>query len=449
VTCALACALATSSGWAAATAKPQSAPPPLIAPRYSQLRYDLDYPVIGYADKATHNAFARLQERLHHGEVKLEWRAPRGYLDSMLKALHIDKSSQVLVFSKTSLEFPFISDQTPRSLYFDDEVYVGWIPGAPILELMAVDSKLGPVFYSLDNRQPAATVTMERETLRCLTCHDSFSLQGGGVPHFLMVSTYAGIEGDRAQRNASIDTTDATPLKYRLGGWYVTGQHGSETHLGNIVIKTQQDLDNVEALRKGNLETLQGLFDTKPYLTDSSDIVALLVLQHQVTVHNLITRAQFKSRSIVAREQDAGYADPAWDDLSPTTQKAITAVLEPLLHVMLNVDAAGFTSPMRGNAGHDAWFQKQGPRDSRGRSLRDLDLQTRLFKYPLSYLIYSDGFEGLPEYAKRYIYTRLAEVLSGKDQSAPFSKLTAADRQAIREILTATKPAFVQATSGT
>jgi hypothetical protein len=450
---ALTCAVAAPGAFASEPAKPAagaaSAPRTPEPPRHSALRYDFEYPVIGYAETPTHNAFARLQERMNRGEVKLEWRAPRGYLDSLLKALNIDKSSQALVFSKTSLEISYITEKNPRAIYFDDENYVAWVQGAPALELMAVDSVVGPVFYTLPNRDPAVTARLNRETLRCLNCHDSFALMGGGVPHFLMVSTYAGIEGEKAQRNASIDTNDATPMKNRWGGWYVTGRHGEQSHLGNIVIRTQRDLDNIDSLRKGNLDTLQGLFDTKPYITDKSDIVSLLVLQHQVTLHNLITRANFKARTIVARDVDPSLdGEPTWNDLSPRTHTALKAMLEPLVRGLLNADAVAFESPISGNSGFDAWFQKQGPRDSRGRSLRELDLRTRLFRYPLSYLIYSDGFEGLPEYAKRYVYERLAQVLRGEDRSKPFAKLSAADRQAILEILSATKPAFVRPTSG-
>jgi hypothetical protein len=413
-------------------------------------RYDAEYPQIGYSDKPTHNAIARLQQRLDKGEVKLEWRAPRGYLDSMLKVLDIDPSSQSLVFSKTSLQIAYISEKTPRAIYFNDETYVAWIDNAPTIEMMAVDSVMGPVFYTLDNRNPAAAVKLDRETLRCLNCHDSFSLSGGGVPHFLMVSTNAGVEGDRAQRNASIDTTDATPMKDRWGGWYVTGHDGNQPHLGNIIIRSQQDLDNIDALRKPDIDTLQGVFDTKPYLTDKSDVVALVVLAHQVTVHNLITRANYKSRRFVAHEIDpAQNPNPTWADFNPKVQKGVKAILEPLVRGLLHADAAPFVAPMVGSSGYDVWFQKQGPKDPRGRSLRDLDLKTRLFKYPLSYLIYSDGFKGLPDYAKQYVYQRIGEILRGQDQSPAFAKLSATDRQAILEILTATEPAFAKAVATT
>lgn len=408
-------------------------------------RYEAEYPQIGYSDKPTHNAFYRLQQRLDKGEVKLEWKAPRGYLDSVLKALDISPSSQSLVFSKTSLQIAWISEQTPRAIYFDDENYVAWVDGAPTLELMGVDSVLGPVFYTLDNRSPTAAQKLDRETLRCLNCHDSFSLSGGGVPHFLMVSTNAGVEGDRAQRNASIDTSDSTPMKARWGGWYVTGHDGNQPHLGNIIIRSQADLDNIEALRKPDIDTLKGVFDTAPYITDKSDVVALVILAHQVTVHNLITRANYKSRRFVAREtQDP---NPTWDHFSPKTQKTLRTILEPLVRGLLHADAAPVTAPMVGNSGYDAWFQKQGPKDAKGRSLRELDLKTRVFRYPLSYLIYSDGFKGLPDYAKDYVYRRIDEILRGQDQSPAFAKLSAPDRQSILEILTATDAAFAKVAS--
>jgi hypothetical protein len=430
--CALTCALAGGTSQAAESVQ----------------RYEAEYPQIGYSERPTENVIARLQQRLDKGEVKLEWKAPRGYLDSLLEVLGIDKSSQSLVFSKTSLQISFISEKTPRAIYFDDETYVAWIEGAPTLELMTVDRVKGPVFYTLDNHKPGATVKLERETTRCLNCHDSFSLSGGGVPHFLMVSTNAGVEGDRAQRAASIDTTDSTPMKNRWGGWYVTGHDGNQPHLGNIIIRSREDLDNIEALRKPDIDTLKGLFDTGPYLTDKSDVVALVVLAHQVTLHNLLTRANYKTRRFVAHEIDpAQNPNPTWEDFSPKMQKVVGTILEPLVRGLLNADAAPFVAPMVGSSGYDTWFQKQGPKDSHGRSLRDLDLKTRLFKYPLSYLIYSEGFKGLPDYAKEYVYRRIDEVLTGQDKSPAFAGLSATDRRNILEILSATDAAFVKVTS--
>ncbi len=84
-------------------------------------------------------------------------------------------------------------------------------------------------------------------------------------------------------------------------------------------------------------------------------------------------------------------------------------------------------------------FPARGPRDSRGRSLRDFDLHTRIFRYPCSYLIYSEDFDALPEPAKGLVYSRLLEVLTGNDQSGDFDALSADDRRAVLEILLETK----------
>jgi hypothetical protein len=219
--------------------------------------------------------------------------------------------------------------------------------------------------------------------------------------------------------------TDRTPLKSRWGGWYVTGKHGSQVHLGNIVIKTLNDFDRLEEMRVGNLDTVDGLFDTTPYLTNESDIVALLVFQHQVDVQNLITRVSYDARSAPERREE-----PLED------------TIERLVRTMLFVDAVEYTEAISGNEKFVEQFASRAVRDSQGRSLRDFDLARRLFRYPLSYVIYSPAFDALPNDAKSLFYRRLHDVLSGADTSEDFAHLSAADRAAIDEILRDTKPDF-------
>jgi hypothetical protein len=415
----------------------------------SALRYDADYPLIGYSDRPTHNAIARLQERLERGEIHLKFVPGRGYLDSVLQALGIDRSSQTLVYSKTSLQFELISAATPRAIYFDEDTYVAWPPETKFLEISTMDSVLGPVFYTLPNTDPART-RFDRETLRCLTCHDTFSLMGGGVPRFLFMSSPVTVSGEPLTSDISIETTDSTPIEERWGGWYVTGKPDHLVHLGNIQasdpVKSPTTFANLKVSRPGTLEKLDGLFDTRPYLTNHSDVVALLVLEHQVYIENLIARANFKARTLVARENDGQVNDSlTWAQLPPKAQPIVKAMLEPLVKALLLVDAAPLPGRITGNSGFDSWFQAQGPRDRQGRSLRELDLKTRLFRYPLSYMVYSAGFDGLPAYAREYVYRRLADVLSGRDRSASYARLSDADRATLLEILTQTKPAFAAA----
>jgi len=400
------------------------------------LRYDAEYPTIPYSTGARTDAVAALVARLNRGELKLEYRAPRGYLDSLLSALNIDPASQTLVYSQTSLQSRSIHPSTPRAIYFNDDVYVGWVRNGPI-EIASQDANLGVVFYLVDNNE-AAPPKFSGELTKCLSCHDSYSLSGGGVPRYLVGSGYTGTTGMLVSHEGWILVTDRTPLKSRWGGWYVTGRHGSQVHLGNMKIKTMHDFDDFESHRVGNIDTLDGLFDTKPYLTNKSDIVALLVLQHQADVQNQIVRVSYDARSALAAAA-AGRVEAG------DAQSSIADGVEDLLKRMLFADAVEYTSPISGDPAFVAQFERRAVRDSQGRSLRDFDLTTRLFRYPLSYVIYSAAFDALPVAAKKLFYGRLNDVLRGADKSADFAALTAADRNAILEILTATKPDFVQA----
>jgi hypothetical protein len=403
----------------------------------TQLPYDTEYPVMHYGRAPTHNAIAQLQQRLAAGSVKLSFSAPRGYLDSVLQALRIDPSSQVLVYSKTSLQTGEISAATPRALYFDTDTYVGFVQDGANLELSAMDSELGQVFYTLPNRTAAAP-KLQRETLTCLACHDTYEMSGGGVPRFLLMSSYVDIHGNQLTHEDSILTTDETPLESRWGGWYVTGHTGKQVHVGNILVTDVQQLVKIANVRRANIDTVDDLFNTKPYLSDKSDVVALLVLQHQETVQNLLTRVNFEVRNALARAGNK----PA--GLSAKTREDLQGFMDDLAKAMLFGDAVPYTDSIRGNSGFDVWFQKQGIKDSQGRSLRELDLTTRLFRYPLSFLVYTPAFDALPDYARDYLFGRFAAVLQGHDASDTYAFMSAADRSATLQILAATKPAFAQ-----
>jgi hypothetical protein len=204
-------------------------------------------------------------------------------------------------------------------------------------------------------------------------------------------------------------------------------------------------------VRRGDIDTLEGLgfFETEPYLTATSDIVALRVLEHQIGVQNEIAYVKFKGPFVLERMGHEDLIDAAsWDALPPRAQSVLTRMLDELVERLLLVDAIAFEAPLAGTAGFEAWFEAQGVRDAQGRSLRELDLQTRLFKRPLSYLIYSEAFDGLPGYAKDYVYRRVASVLDGSDRSEAFAARSAEDRRAMRDILIATKPEFARYAAG-
>jgi hypothetical protein len=398
----------------------------------AQLPTSADHDAIAYATTAPTDAIAHLQARIDAGEVTLAYDEARGYLPSLLAELEVPPSSQGLVFSRTSLQLDRIAPWSPRAIYFNDDVYVGWVQGGPIIEVASVDPKLGTVFYSLPQTAEAKP-KFERETHTCLVCHDSASVTGG-VPGLIVRSVIPDRYGYGLAPVGKSITTDQTPLQERWGGWYVTGTHGEQTHMGNVIAPVlSHEVGNIKSylasakLPTGhNVTDLRGRLDLEPYLTPHSDIVAMMVLAHQATVHNLITRAGYEGR--VAEREGA------------VNEARIRTAAEPLVRALLFVKEAPLTAPLKGTSSFSQEFAARGPRDAKGRSLRDLDLERRLFKYPLSYLIYSDSFDAMPAAVKDYVYSRLAAILGGNEGSPEFAHLSSSDREAILEILKDTKP---------
>ena len=386
------------------------------------------------------DAVARLQQKIDSGEVTLGFDADRGYLASLLKNLDIPASSQLLVFAKSSAQMSGISPSRPRAIYFNDEVYVGWVQEGA-LELAAVDPASGPFFYTL-TQEGTAKPTFERHTSSCVGCHDSSEDPARLIPRLLKLSVLPDREG-RAIQSAALATIDRSPFRERWGGWYVTGTHGRQVHMGNQTFREPEGdfgsipefIANIDLTPGANVTDLAGRFDTKRYLTPHSDIVALMALGHQTHVSNLIAVATH--RLAVALE-----TDPKVDATSLARELG-----EPIVRSMLFSGEALLTDPVAGTSGFAAEFAKRGPRDKRGRSLRDLDLRTRLLRHPLSYMVYSASFDGMPAIVKEYVYRRFREVLGGTDQSSVFAHLTASDREAILTILQETKPDFAAFTA--
>lgn len=439
---------------AAGPPEPGSAPPaagatlldsvadPFGAAAQRPLRYAQEYPTIDYTGGPLTGRLGAFTDGLATGSVTLDDDSPQGYLDSLLDALDIDVSSQIMVFSKTSLNVDTILPESPRAIYFNDDTYVAYLQGAAVLEIASMDPVLGPVFHTL-GRGSGGEPELRREDSRCLRCHDSLTMTGGGVPRLLLGSGYIGKQGELVSHEAWILMRPWTPLRNRWGGWYVTGTHGEQVHLGNIVVEDIADLQDVDSLRIGNRDNLDGLLDTNPYPAPYSDIVALLVVQRQIQTQNDITRSLWDLLTAIdARVADAEAvlaAMPA-EELEPLLYEHTEVLIESLV----NAFGVELTDPVTGTSGFTEWFEAQGPRDAEGRSLRDLDLKTRVFRYPLSYEIYSDAFAALPVQARRYIYRRIREelTLTGRLE---LDNVPEADRLAALEILAATLPDYAAA----
>ncbi len=395
---------------------------------------------INYLKATPADAVAGLQTKIDSGEAQLKFDSKHGYLLSVLQALHVPVSSQMLVFSKTSFQRDRISPQTPRALYFNDRVYVGWVQDGNYVEVSSADPQLGAVFYIL-KQEPTDKPKFMRQTYECLQCHDSNL--AGSVPGNLMRSVYPDRTGNPIFSAGSYVTSDQSPLGERWGGWYVTGKHGGQFHMGNMVAQSEAAPQQTDWAKGGNLTDLSKVINVTPYLSKHSDIVALMVAEHQTQVQNRITRANYGTRQALeyARllNKDLGRAP---EFLSDSVKSRIKSVCEPLVKAMLFAGETRLTAPVTGTSNYAAQFAGFGPFDRRKRSLREFDLQSRLFRYPLSYQVYSATFDGLPEQAKQYVYSRFEEILTGKDRGEDWARLSDADKTAMLEILRDTKPDF-------
>lgn len=399
---------------------------------------DFERPPIEYSQSEPDNVVSRLQQRLERGEVELKYDDDWGYLKSLLTLLEAPVESQMLVFSKTSLQRRRISPRTPRAIYFNDEASVGFCQSGDVLEIAAADPKLGTVFYTLD-QEPRPQPRFLRQTDNCLVCHSSSRTEG--IPGHVVRSVFVDRSGEMIVSAGGRTVDHATPVADRWGGWYVTGRHGAQTHLGNLVVEGRDPPGPDEIAHGMNCTDLSGRFDVSRYLSGHSDIVALMVFEHQALVHNRIVKANFAARQALAYDrmmkEAMGRPDGA---LLESTQRRIQSAGDDLVDALLLVAEAKLTDPVAGASGYAEAFVLAGPRDRQGRSLRDLDLQTRLFQRPCSFLIYSRSFDALPEEMLAYVWRRLWRVLAEEEDREKFSHLSPDDKRAIVEILLDTKP---------
>jgi len=384
-----------------------------------------DHPAIQYVQQPPDDPVARLGKRIETGEVKLNYSAEFGYLPALLKQFGLNIDSQLLVFSKTSFQATKIGPRAPRALYFADDVMMGFVQTGDVLEFAALDPKQGFNFYTLDVAKADKPEFVRRDT--CLQCHQGLSTLG--VPGILVSSVYPGADGMPAFRGNAMITDHRTPLDKRWGGWYVTGTHGSQSHMGNAVAHNSAQPQLLDIRGAQNLTSLDKRFDTSKYLAPTSDIVALMTLEHQTRMTNLMLRIGWDTRIA----QHEGKLDDAVRD-------RLNGEIEDMVTYMLFADETRLYEPLQGVSTFTKTFTERGPRDHQGRSLRDFDLEKRMFRYPLSYMIYSAAFDNMPGLVRERVYQRLYDILTGKDQSPAYARLTSDDRRAILEIVRDTKP---------
>ncbi len=369
----------------------------------------INHPAIKYLTSDTDTPVDRMNAKLRDGSAKLVFDEKTGYLKSVLDLLEVPVESQVLVYTQTSLQARHITMNNPRAIYFNDSVSVGYIRGGGLLEITAQDPQMGTVFYSIHQASvPQATFGRDSQCLRCHLSWDTL-----GVPGLSVLTTFPRKSEDDYANGGTVD--HYRPIEERWGGWYVTGRKVPARHMGNLPLIMPAASS---ASRRKTGVSVEGQFDLDGYLTPYSDIVALMVLEHQAHFSNLVTRATLETR----------LGEPL----------RIAEAVDTLVDYMLYVDEAPLPGAIEGSAGYAEKFVTMGPRDAKGRSLRELDLETRLQKYPLSYMIYSPAFRGMPEATKNLVMGKIQRVLSGDATGAKYAHLTPALRGAIREILSET-----------
>lgn len=384
----------------------------------------IDHAAIGYTSRPSHDAIAGLNEQLARGDRRLTFDGPSGYLRSLLASLDIPVSSQTLVFSENSLQRAHISQKTPRAIYFNDTVTVGWAQGSGSIEVAALDASQGVHFYSMTQAaQDTPRLAARRE---CLQCH--LTAETLGVPG-LFTSSVLPLSDNRNDYVDGWATDHRTPIEDRWGGWFVTGAEVPVRHLGNVPV-LHVPKSYVRAPVAPRLKTVTEALDAAPYPTPHSDVVALLVLNHQTHATNLLTRVGWEVR--VAEHDLPGVAP---DMLPERVRRAARDAADYLLFL----NEAPLPSRVQGASGFAEEFAARGPRDRQNRSLRDFDLDTRLFRYPCSYMIYSATFDALPPTAKRLVYERMWDALSGTATDRLAARLPLAARRAVIEILRDTR----------
>jgi hypothetical protein len=317
-------------------------------------------------------------------------------------------------------------------------VAIGHVRSGDLLEMAATDPEAGVVFFTLDQtneQQP----TISRHVGECLQCHATPRTLG--VPGLVVRSVTPDRTGMPISRGASFFTDYRSPLEERWGGWYVTGTHGTARHMGNQMV-SDPAAPALDLEAGANITDLNRFLDPNAHLTPHSDLVALMVLEHQVRITNLITRIGWETRLALADHASLVRLGEPAGQFSESIRRRIERPAEVLVRALFMLDEHALSSPVTGTSGFAEQYAARGPRDKRNRSLYELDLTRRLFRYRFSPLVYSEHFAGLPREARDYVYGRVRDVLTGSDRSEDFAPVTADERAAILDILRDTLPGF-------
>ncbi|MCA1586708.1 MAG: hypothetical protein LC791_18700, partial [Acidobacteria bacterium] len=289
-----------------------------------------DHPAIAYSSGPVTDQVSALNERLRSGAARLAFDPETGYLRGALDALGIAVDSQVLVFSQTSSQAAMIDKSNPRAVYFSDTAAIGWVRRGSVLELAAQDPRQGTIFYTL-HQSSTATPQFQRDN-NCLRCHLSWDTRA--VPGPLVLTTHPRKNEREYASGGAVDHRE--PIRNRWGGWFVTGSRVPARHMGNRAMLHPDAADPEHTPPAPKLASVGGQFDAQGYPSPHSDIVALLVLEHQAHLTNLLTRAGWEARYAaydVGSPSRAGEGAAADDARGARVRGAVDEMVDYMLFV--------------------------------------------------------------------------------------------------------------------
>jgi hypothetical protein len=372
-----------------------------------------------YLKRTPTDRFTKLKADIETGKVRLDHTNPKTYLVSLLQTLGISRFTQTLVFSTTSLQLSRISPENPRAIYFNEDIYVGWVPGGKI-EVIGIDPQWGAITYIFEIPRPKSPPPLIQRATRCMNCHASGDI--GGAPGLLISSVVPGPGGGSLDAFRQGKSGHEVPFHERFGGWHVTGKHGITKHWGNVT----------GTLSPAGLKTIPNKagqrFPLDRYPVPTSDILAHLLFEHQVGFVNRVVSATYRTRAVLA-----GAVSSLGDSDAPTF---LDREANSLVRYLLFADEAKF--PAAGVDGDPLLlrdFSKNRRQNKMGFSLKDLDLPTRVFRFRCSYMIYSDSFTGLPQELKTRVFHQLKQALSIETNSTDFAYLPNSEKRTILSIL--------------
>ncbi|MGB0992668.1 MAG: hypothetical protein ACPG32_09385 [Akkermansiaceae bacterium] len=398
---------------------------------HGQAAESYNLPPMNYSKAKENNTISRLQAAIEEQKRSLPGSNATEILKALLAELKVPISSQTLVFSQTSLQRELIRPENPRAVYFNEDFYIGYVPGG-LIEIIACDDPSGMMFYQYN-----PNVSKEkRKFVRgqdCMRCHVNGETRD--IPGLMIRSVYAREDGLPVLSWGSSFITTASPIPDRWGGWYVTGTHGEMGHLGNKWIKKGSRFQKSHGL---NVTDLKPYFNTEKYLTDTSDILALMLLEHQAEAHNIFysartgyLRAEFLSKAVNDGKVNA-------ESLKGLRRNYVSSILKLLLFA----DEAKLpTDGIDGSQQFVKDFTAAG-KSHDDYSLRDLRLQKRLFKYRCSYMIYSKSFALVPDTIRADVLKSIRAITTEGKTYPGLPSLSKREKERIDLILKSTLPEY-------